>query len=377
MSSVSILETEVAVVGGGIVGAALAYGIARTGARVTVLDEGDLAFRASRGNFALVWVQDKGLGMPAYATWSRASADLWPGFAAELREETGVDVAFERPGGFKLCLSEQELAVQRDELLSLNAQPDMERPHEFEVLTPEQTRRMLPGLGPAVVGALYSPLDGHVNSLRLFHALHVALGRRGVRYVPHCSVGSIAAERDGFSIRSRGSVLRAKRLVLAAGLSNARLAPMVGLDAPVRPVKGQILITEKAAPFLHYPVLTLRQTDEGGVMIGDSQQERGFNLDVEPAINAVMASRAARMFPVIGRLNIVRSWAALRVMSPDGFPIYQESRAYPGAFVASGHSGVTLAAAHTLLLAPLLARGSIPGELSAFGTRRFHVPAAA
>jgi hydrogen cyanide synthase HcnC len=376
MSSVSISETEVAVVGGGIVGAAIAYGIARSGARVTVLDEGDLAFRASRGNFALVWVQDKGLGMPAYATWSRASADLWPSFAAELREETGIDVAFERPGGFKLCLSEQELQVQRDELLALNAQPGIQ-PHEFEVLTPEQTRKMLPGLGPAVIGSLYSPLDGHVNSLRLFHALHVALGRRGVRYLPHCAVGSVCVARDGFNIGSAGSVLRAKRLVLAAGLSNARLAPMVGLDAPVRPVKGQILITEKAARFLQYPVLTLRQTDEGGVMIGDSQQERGLNLDVEPAINAVMASRAARMFPLIGRLNIVRSWAALRVMSPDGFPIYQESRSCPGAFVASGHSGVTLAAAHTLLLAPHLARGGLPQELSAFGTRRFHVPAAA
>jgi glycine/D-amino acid oxidase-like deaminating enzyme len=236
---------------------------------------------------------------------------------------------------------------------------------------------MLPGIGPEVVGSIYSPLDGHVNSLRLFHALHVAMARSGVAYRSNCTVGSVCPARDGFQLRWASGVLFARKVVLAAGLGNARLAPMVGLDAPVRPVKGQIIVTEKAARFLHYPVLTLRQTDEGGVMLGDSQQERGFSIGVEAGINSVMASRAARMFPFIGRLNVVRTWAALRVMSADGFPMYQESRAYPGAFLATCHSGVTLAAAHALKLAPGIAQGGIPTELAPCGTRRFHVPAAA
>jgi len=66
-------EADVAVVGGGLVGAAIAWGLARAGTRVVVLDEGDVAFRASRGNFALVWVQSKGLGMPEYAAWTKLS----------------------------------------------------------------------------------------------------------------------------------------------------------------------------------------------------------------------------------------------------------------------------------------------------------------
>jgi hydrogen cyanide synthase HcnC len=69
----NMAEHDVAVIGGGLVGSAIAWGLAASGKRVALLDEGDVAFRASRGNFALVWVQSKGLGMPEYARWTRAS----------------------------------------------------------------------------------------------------------------------------------------------------------------------------------------------------------------------------------------------------------------------------------------------------------------
>ena len=101
-----------AVVGGGLVGAAIAWGLAKAGKRVAVLDEGDSAVRASRGNFALVWVQAKGLGLPAYAGWTVRSSNAWAAFADELRRETGLDVHFERPGGFHLALGEAELEAR-------------------------------------------------------------------------------------------------------------------------------------------------------------------------------------------------------------------------------------------------------------------------
>src|SRR6185369_14687007 len=120
-------DFDVAVIGGGLVGAALGWSLARLGRRVAVLDEGDVAFRASRGNFALVWVQSKGLGMPEYAGWTVRSSEAWAGLAADLRAETGVDVAHQRPGGFHLALSEAELERRANLLQRLHNQPAMQR----------------------------------------------------------------------------------------------------------------------------------------------------------------------------------------------------------------------------------------------------------
>src|SRR5215203_3493206 len=96
------------VLGGGLVGAAIAWGAAARGSRVALLDEGDMALRASRANLGLVWVQGKGDGNPAYAHLTRQSARLWPELQAQLMSDTGVDVAFRQPGGAQFCLSEEE-----------------------------------------------------------------------------------------------------------------------------------------------------------------------------------------------------------------------------------------------------------------------------
>jgi glycine/D-amino acid oxidase-like deaminating enzyme len=199
--------------------------------------------------------------------------------------------------------------------------------------------------------------------------------RRGVDYRPNSPVESIMPKDGGFAITGPWGEMRAGKVVLCAGLGNARLAPMVGLDAPVKPSKGQIIVTEKTEPFLHNPMVTVRQTDEGGVMIGDSQEDRGFDTVVGQPILSTMAERAVKMFPRLAGLNVVRTWSALRVMSPDGFPIYDQSETHPGAFVVTCHSGVTLAANHALTLAPAILSGVLPESVASFTARRFHVPA--
>ncbi len=113
-------------------------------------------------------------------------------------------------------------------------------------------------------------------------------------------------------------------------------------------------------------------------MIGDSQEEADDHAVMRHGINAVMADRAVRMFPRLGRLNVVRTWSALRVYSRDGFPIYEQSPTHPGAFVATCHSGVTLAAAHAFVLAPQIAAGTWSEDLAPFAAGRFaDVPQAA
>src|SRR3954451_14280749 len=102
------------VIGGGLVGTAIAYGLGRNGLKVALIDEGDIAYRASRGNFGLVWVQSKGLGAPHYQRWTRASAAEWPSLAAELQERAGIALGLEQVGGLQLCLGDAEVTKRHD-----------------------------------------------------------------------------------------------------------------------------------------------------------------------------------------------------------------------------------------------------------------------
>ena len=366
-------EFDVAVVGGGLVGVATAWGLAREGCKVVVLDEGDRAVRASRGNFALVWVQSKGLGLAPYAGWTIRSSNAWRGFSDLLKQETGLDVSFQRPGGFHLCLSEKELETRANNLRRLHNQPGIVD-YKTEILDHDQVRKMLPDIGPEVVGGSFCPLDGHVNSLRLFRTLHAALNERGVTYLPSHRVETITREAGEFRLATPHGEIRASKVALAAGNANMRLAPMVGLEAPMKPERGQIVVTERLRPFLNHPVVTLRQTDEGTVMIGDSKEESVDPSGLTIGVSVTEAERAVRQFPLLANVNVVRTWSAIRVMTQDGFPIYDESLTHPGAFTVCCHSGVTLAANHALTIAPMIARGALDASLVApFSARRFHV----
>jgi len=365
-----MLEYDVVVIGGGVMGAALAWGMAGEDRRVGVLDGADLDPRASRANLGLVWVSGKGLDAPAYALWSRDAALRWPQLAALLQAETGIDVGLQQPGGFSFALSEVELERQAERLANI-ARHTAGGLSAYEVLDRSETRARVPAIGPAVVGATFCPHDGHVNALRLLQALHAGMAHRRVVYRARHAVDHIEPLAEGFCLHGPWGRVTTAKVVLAAGLDNARLAPMIGLQAPLVRSKGQIVVTEKCPPFFSQVAGTLRQTDEGSVLIGESEQTDTDSWAVNSDISAVLAQRAVQMFPRIGDLNVVRIWTGFRVKTSDGLPIYDQSVRHPGAFLMLGHSGVSLTAAHALQVAPQILAGQLQPELSVFATSRF------
>lgn len=364
---------EVAVVGGGLVGMAVAYGLIRGGHDVVVFDESDDAFRASRGNFGLVWIQGKGAGMPPYASWSRRSAALWPELATELKAYSGVDVELAQPGGLDYCLSDEEAEENVASLERLKQAFDGDYPYEY--LDAKALKELVPEVGPSVVGATYFSEDGHANPLYLLRALHASFRVRGGRVVSGASVESIKPLTNGFEVQARRPMV-ADQVVLCAGLGNVKLAPMVGLNAPVRPVRGQVLVTERVQPRLRIPSVQIRQMGEGAIQIGDSKEEVGFDDSTTSDVIAAIAKRAVHIYPFLEHVNLIRAWSALRVMSTDGYPVYERSEQCPGASLVTCHSGVTLAGAHAMALAPWLV-GDVPLDaVDVFSAKRFNHAAA-
>lgn len=356
------------VVGGGLVGLAIAAGLAEQRLTVAVCDAGDRDFRASRGNFGLVWVQGKGSDSPDYARLTANSAQRWPAFAERLKRETGIDPGLQQPGGLHLCLSAEELATRGAAMARLKAHtPDF----CYDVLDADGVRQLLPDASPDLAGAIHSPHDGHVNPLRTLQALLKAFQGHGGVYLPRCRVDDIQSLTGRFTLSTARGAFHGNRVILAAGLGNARLAGLVGLHAPVTPLRGQVMITERLAPFLTHPTTFIRQTDDGTVQIGDSQEAVGFDDGTRPEVLAAMAQRAIRCFPRLRGAQIVRTWGALRVMTPDGLPIYAASTTHPGAFLATCHSGVTLAAAHRQLIAPWILGTTPLPFVERFDAKRF------
>ena len=359
---------DLIVIGGGLVGGAIAWGAARQGASVALLDEGDVAFRAARGNFGLVWVQSKGLGMPPYAHWTRRSATLWPELANSLKQQSGLDTGLRQPGGFMFCLSDAEYEARAALVQRMhNENGDT----GTRMMDRAEIRAMVPGLGDEVVGASFCPIDGHASPLYLLRALHAGGQANGVEYRAGRKVDRIEAAPNAFVVHSGTERFAAPRVVVAAGLGSRDLAPMLGLSMPVTPLQGQIIATARLPQFLDYATHVARQTEEGTVLLGDSQEDVGFDISTRVSVLSQIAARNVRVFPALRDAAIVRTWAALRVMSPDGLPIYEQSARFPGAFAATCHSGVTLAGAHALALAPAILAGGVPSELDAFRSARF------
>jgi glycine/D-amino acid oxidase-like deaminating enzyme len=132
-----------------------------------------------------------------------------------------------------------------------------------------------------------------------------------------------------------------------------------------------VLITEKLPKLINRPSVTARQVDEGGIQIGATNEEVGFDDHVTRKGLAQLAREAIAAYPALGAAQLVRSWGALRILSPDGLPIYQESATMPGAYLVTCHSGITLAAAHALRLPDWLESSVDAPDLKVFREDRF------
>ncbi|MBL4719674.1 MAG: FAD-binding oxidoreductase, partial [Alphaproteobacteria bacterium] len=342
-----------------------------------MLDGRDNSLRAARGNFGLVWVQSKGKGLQRYADWSRQSAQLYGAFAEELQELTGVSLAHRNEGGLALLLGDAEVEQRELDIEKMRQQAGSTG-YDCEILEHSEVQKFFPDmkLGKAVSGASYCPHDGDINPLKLLRALHAAFSQTGGRYHSRCTVESIDTANGTFTANTANGRFEAPKIVLAAGHGITHLAPSVGIDAPIQPQRGQVLITERIQPRMAIPLSGVRQTDEGGFQLGSSEEDLGFDDGTSLSVVQNIAGRAVQAFPQLASVRLVRNWGCVRVLTPDKCAIYEESVSHPGAYVATSHSGVTLAAINARLVSKWIATGEQPENFNHFSASRFHVQAA-
>ena len=222
------------------------------------------------------------------------------------------------------------------------------------------------------LGTQYGPHDGTCSPLFLLHALHAGFTKYGADYRPNSPALSVKPVNGKFEVHTARSVIVTPKVVLAAGHGSMPLEKSLGFDVEIIAERGQILVTERVATMGILPANGVRQTAEGTVLIGSTTEDVGYNVSTTPSAGATMVRRALRVFPALATVRIVRTWAGLRTLTKDECPVYEQSERYPGAFIATCHSGVTLAAVHANDLANAIHHGKFTPQIDAFHGRRLH-----
>jgi glycine/D-amino acid oxidase-like deaminating enzyme len=365
---------DICVIGGGLMGAAAALGLVKTGARVLMVDRISSLHKASRANFGLVWSQSKGLGNRHYCRLSVKAVLAFEAFAGWLEQESGIGTELRLGAGLVLSIGAAELAARQKLVQQFHHEAEQSgETHPSRMVDRAEVQALVgaASLGEHVAGGSFSDIDGDVNPLLLLRALRKVFSSRGGHFRQGCTVNAIQREGRTYVLETTQGAVEAPGIVLAAGLGNIELAAMLGKTVPLVPQKGQLLVTERVVPFLPFPMSGIRQTGSGSVMIGYTNEDTGFEVSTTASAARGLSRRALEIFPGLRRVRVVRSWGGLRLLTGDGAPIYDEID--ENAYLLATHSAVTLAALHASLLPEWILGGRRPDEIKHFNLARYHV----
>lgn len=379
-------RSDAVIVGGGIVGLAVAHALAHRGRRVTVAEGARIGERAAAGVAAgmLAPSSEVDLTDPRLTHLALASHEEYPAWAATLTRESGIETGYDATGTLLVALDRDHLAL----IEHLHAF-QQDRGLAAERLTGRQAREEEPYLAPGIVGALRMP-DAQVDPRRLLRALVVALERAGVELLEGARVSAIALDVDGAEYEvtvdreGRAETLRAPQVVVAAGAWSRQIAsPIAGLPLvplPLRPVKGQILRLRGERLVRHVirtPDVYIVPRADGELVVGASMEDQGF--DGRSTAGAVydLLREARRALPGIVELELAECGVGFRPALRDHLPAIGNVDG-AGLFVATGHfrNGVELAPVTARLLADLMCDGRLDALLEPFAPGRFATAAA-
>jgi glycine oxidase len=366
---------DLAVVGGGVIGLAVAWRAATAGLRVTVVDPapGGGASWAAAGMLAPVTEVD--FGEESGLRLNLAARERWPSFAAELEAATGQATGFRETGALVV-------AADRDDAEELRRLHELQRSLglEAEWLAPSQCRAIEAGLSPRIAGGILAPQDAQADPRAVVRALRRAFEAAGGEIAGDAEVGAIdvaGGRVRGVRLTGADGAIACEQVVIAAGAWSAALAPVDG--PPVRPVKGQILelrvrpgMPEPCERIIRSPRCYVLARGDGRVMLGATTEEQGFDTTVTADGVYRLLEAAWEVLPELAELELVNARAGLRPGTPDNAPVVGRDD-LDGLVWATGHwrNGVLLAPLTGDAVGELLAGGELAEELARLSPARF------
>ncbi|SQF95354.1 glycine oxidase ThiO [Paucimonas lemoignei] len=346
------MAKQVVIIGGGVIGLLTAFNLASEVEHVTLLDRSGLGLESSWAGGGIVsplypWRYSS--AVTALAHWSQ---DFYPQLAEHLYARTGIDPEVHTTGLYWLDLDDEQQA--------LDWAARQNRP--LSAVDISAVHDAVPVLGDGYNSAIYMANVANVRNPRLVKSLKAALmALPNVTLIEQCEV--LGFVRDGERVQGVATTLGdmlGDEVVLTAGAWSGELLKTLGLELPVEPVKGQMILYKCAADFLPSMVLAKGRyaipRRDGHILVGSTLEHEGFDkTPTDVALESLKAS-AVELIPALADAEVVGHWAGLRPGSPEGIPYIGPLSGFEGLWLNCGHyrNGLVLAPASCQLLADLL-----------------------
>jgi len=347
-------ECDVAIVGAGIIGTAVAYELGRRGASVTAFDCRPPGLGATQAAAGMLAPYAEGFERPILPLAIR-SFQLYDEFIERVSADSGVPVDYHRNGSLHVATSDEPsdgLAELERAARSAGAKPVL--------LDAPQVRDLEPLVSPEIAGGVLIPEHGVVLATSLLTALTLAGSNHGVAFETHGEMVRVRHADGMFDLETAHDRARAKRVVVAAGSWSGKLSIDGVPPLPVRPVRGQLVHVDSPSPALQRVIwgsgCYIAPTHTGPLAVGATMEEAGFDQRATVAGVRDLLDSATELMPALWQATFVGVRVGLRPATPDELPIVGRSRRLPGLYYASGHfrNGILLAPLTALLVADLI-----------------------
>ena len=359
---------DVIIVGGGVIGLATAYNLARYGVRVVVCDKGDVGMESSWAGAGILPPSHSDHAQYPIDRLRALSGKLFPPLAAELRERTGIDIGYLRSGGLEFTRwSDNHLG---DEWFGLGATT---RP-----LCASKAAALEPAIAPDLGDAIEIPDMAQVRNPRFLRALRAACLVSGhVTFREQAAVIDFVRAGDSIkAIRLPSEELYGDRFVISAGAWAAPLLAKVGCRLDIQPVRGQIALLNPGRPLFQRVLIRGAQylvpRADGRVLAGSTEEDVGFVKQTTAYGVAGLLELATSMVPALADAEVEKTWAGLRPGSPDGLPYIGQVPGIRNLYAAAGHfrAGLQLSTGTAEILAQMLMGIPLTMPMDAFRLSR-------
>ena len=366
------MTTEVAIVGGGIIGCALAYTLAKSGVRVAVFEKERVGGQARIAAAGILGSGVEGDRGDHVLNLSVQSARLYPDFTAELEAATGLDATYTRSGALTVVFGGKQAVF-----LSRRAKALAERGQRVAWLDAEALRREEPLLNTIARGAILFQDDAHVYAPQLMHVLTLAAVAQGVSLHEYTPVhGFITSGERVTGVQTAAGPVHADHVVIAAGAWSRLLGDHLGIALPLKPTRGQVMVLETYNRPLQRVAFGaggyLAPKQDGRIVVGATEEDAGFERENTPGGVAFLVKVLQKLAPGLADVRVHHFGVGLRPTPADGLPLLGPVTHRPGLWIAAGHhrNGILLTPITAQLMCNAI-RGGDLAPLRPFSPDRF------